>query len=105
VRFAVATAEDLDQPAPLYVIPPVPAMRPGEEVPPSPAANPEIVQMDQYVVAAPRDLRSDWYVVVRYWDGLGRRWELRASVDPERFRQATRLRRHDFEVWRPRERW
>lgn len=105
VRFAIGTPGDLDDVIALNDTSPIPAMREGAIVPPSAAANPEIVRDDHFHMAAPEDLRSDWYVVVRYEDSLSRRWEVRASADPNGFVSPRRLRCHWFQFWWPGESW
>jgi hypothetical protein len=88
-----------------YVIPPVCAMRSGEVVPPE-KGEPEIVRGDEFVVAGPRDLRQPWWVVVRYADAAGRRWEIREPADPEgRLLGPLQLRSARWDLWRRRADW
>ncbi|HEX2126396.1 MAG TPA: hypothetical protein VHF45_07550 [Thermoleophilaceae bacterium] len=67
-----------------YVTPPVRAMRSGEVVPPHPEPQEQPTTRDdnEYALAAPRDLREPTYVTVRFDDGFGRRWEVRAPLHP-----------------------
>jgi hypothetical protein len=81
VRFAIATDESLASPEALYVVPPVRAIRSGESVPPY-GSEDQLAEDGEYRVALIEPLDANWCVVVRYADGLGRFWQLRAPSDP-----------------------
>jgi hypothetical protein len=101
VRFAIATNESLAFPEGLYSPPPIRAIRPGEAVPPASGIEEQLVQENEYRIGLSEPLDSDWYVVTRYSDDLGRLWELRASSDPHSgLLGPTPLRRRRWEIWR-----
>jgi hypothetical protein len=83
-----------------YVIPPIPAMRSGEVMPPG--GESEIVHGDEFVVAGPAKLNQPWSVVVRFADGAGQEWEVRAPSDPEARVQGPRQLRKRWWVPVPR---
>lgn len=61
---------------------------------------------DAYEHPLPGGLDQPWRVLVRYSDGLGRTWEIRAPLDPHGFIQRhRRVRYSPFDRWRPRKRW
>ena len=106
VRFTVASERWLSAPEGLYVVPPIPAIKSGEVVPPGAEYGVEIIRDNEFRVALDESLADDWYVVVRYGDGLGRRWELRAPKDPhDHIRRPSRLRRRWWPPVRQVERW
>jgi hypothetical protein len=107
VRFTVRTREDEHG----YVIPPIRAMRSGEVVPPHPEPQEQPIRdaedgSREYAVAGPRSLDAPSWVVVRFSDALGRRWEVAAPADPhDALLGPRRLRARRFQVWRRHENW
>lgn len=106
VRFAVASGHrDYGE----YAIAPIPAVRPGEQIPPVRDPDPQVqprIRDDTYEHPLPGGLDQSWWVLVRYADGLGRNWEIKAPLDPEgSIRPPRRLRSGPFDVWRSRVRW
>jgi hypothetical protein len=85
-------------------------MRPGEQVPPirdpEPHVQPTIRGDDAFEIVLPGPIDQPWWVVVRYADGFGRNWELRAPLAPEApLRGPVRLRAGRFDRWRPSVAW
>jgi hypothetical protein len=82
VRFTVANDhQDYGE----YAIAPIRAMRPGEQVPPlrdpDPQEQPRIRDDNVYEHPLPGGLDQSWWVLVRYADGLGKSWEIKAPLD------------------------
>lgn len=107
VRFSVANKQEGF--GDIYAIPPIRAMRSGEKVPPHPEPEPQVQPMirdDVYEYPLPGPLDQSWWVVVRYADGLGGSWEIRAPIDPQgTLRGPHRLRSGRLDRWRRAARW
>jgi hypothetical protein len=106
VRFAVVSDhQDYSE----YAIAPIPAVRPGEQIPPVREPDPQVqprIRDDAYEHPLPGGLDQSWWVLVRYSDALGRTWEIKAPLDPEgSIRSPSRLRSGLFDLWRSRILW
>lgn len=104
VRFSVSAAEHGSDE---YVPPPIRAMRSGEQVPPHPEPQEQPIRNGLYEYPLPGKIDAGpWWVIVRYGDALGRRWQVRGPLDPHvQLDGPVRLRGRRLEVWRPPERW
>ena len=106
VRFTIATPDSLRLPETLYVPPPIRALSAGEVAPPAGEIEDQLVDDGEYRIALTESLRSDWDIVIRFGDGLGRSWQVRAPSSPEAFLGGPhRLRDRRWQLWRPRCDW
>lgn len=73
-------------------------MRPGEAVPPIDD------DVEPYTLPV-QSIDPPWWVVVRYTDAAGTRWEFREPSPDVLAGPPRRLRRSPLQLWRPRADW